>query len=114
MSSRRDSSAPRRAACGGGGGAGGGHTPPQKEETRMKRGVVLTLILALVMLAPLAGRAQRPLEGTTLRVATWGGSWTDPLHTPISTRLESMGAKVGSVLANPTPTSPSPLAPRRR
>jgi putative spermidine/putrescine transport system substrate-binding protein len=80
----------------------------------MKRGVVLTLILALVMLAPLAGRAQRPLEGTTLRVATWGGSWRDALHTLIATRLEAMGAKVEYVLANPTENFAKLVAARGR
>jgi putative spermidine/putrescine transport system substrate-binding protein len=41
------------------------------------------------------------LEGTTLRVATWGGSWKDSLHALAGQRLEAMGVKVEYVIGNP-------------
>ena len=80
----------------------------------MKRGVVLIVILTLLMVAPFTGRAQRPLDGTTLRVATWGGSWRDALHVLIGARLEAMGAKLEYVLANPTENFAKLVAARGR
>jgi len=82
----------------------------------MKRATVLPLILALalVMVLPPGGGAQRPLEGTTLRVATWGGSWRDALHALIGPRLEAMGARVEYVLANPSENFAKLVAARGR
>jgi putative spermidine/putrescine transport system substrate-binding protein len=83
----------------------------------MKRmGVLVTMALALVLVgvAPRALTAQRPLEGTTLRIATWGGSWRDTMHSLMGARLEAMGAKVEYVLANPSENFAKLVAARGR
>jgi hypothetical protein len=54
--------------------------------------VILALVLALTAPAPVP--AQRPLDGTTVRVATWGGSWRDAIHPLVGTKLEAQGDKM--------------------
>src|SRR6185369_11317408 len=72
--------------------------------------VISGLVLALTRPVP----AQRPLDGTTVRVATWGGSWRDALHQLIGARLEAQGAKLEYVLANPTENFAKLVAARGR
>lgn len=70
----------------------------------MKRivvGVLVVLFGVLGVGAFTAVQAQRPLEGTTVRIATWGGSWRDSMQKLIGTKLEAMGAKVEYVIGNP-------------
>ncbi len=74
--------------------------------------VLVTLGVLLMASPPLT--AQRPLDGTTIRVATWGGSWRDALHQLIGTRLEAQGAKMEYVLANPTENFAKLVAARGR
>lgn len=45
-------------------------------------------------------QAQR-LDGVTLRVGTYGGTWQEAMHTHIGKKLESLGAKVEYVIGSP-------------
>ncbi len=78
--------------------------------------VLVSLVGALLVLA--AGRevrAQEPrFDGTTLRVATWGGTWRDALHEVIGKELEKRGAKVEYVLGNPADSFAKLIAARGR
>jgi putative spermidine/putrescine transport system substrate-binding protein len=74
--------------------------------------VILALVLALT--APTPVPAQRPLDGTTVRVATWGGSWRDAIHQLVGTKLEAQGAKMEYVLANPSENFAKLVAARGR
>ena len=83
----------------------------------MKRPVVLAATLlthVLVWAGPQSLTAQRPLDGTVLRIATWGGSWRDGIQTLVGARLEAMGAKVEYVLANPSENFAKLVAARGR
>lgn len=52
--------------------------------------------------------------GTTLRVATWGGSWRDSIHQNVASRLEAKGIKVEYVLGNPDDNIAKLIAARRQ
>ncbi len=83
----------------------------------MKRIAVATLLVlfgAMTLFPFSVVQAQRPLEGTTVRVATWGGSWRDSLQTLIGTKLEAMGAKVEYVIGNPLENFAKLVAARGR
>ncbi len=54
------------------------------------------------------------LEGTTLRVATWGGSWKDALQALIGKKLEARGVKVEYVIGNPAENLAKLVAARGR
>ena len=55
------------------------------------------------MIGGLGTRAQAgELDGVTLRVGTWGGSWQKVQHDLIATKLEAMGAKVEFVKGSPS------------
>lgn len=77
-------------------------------------GVLVILFGALILFPFTAVQAQRPLEGTTVKVATWGGSWRDSLQTLIGTKLEAMGAKVEYVIGNPLENFAKLVAARGR
>lgn len=51
---------------------------------------------------------------TTLRVATWGGSWRDSIEKNVSNRLASRGIKVEYVLGNPDDNIAKLIAARRQ
>lgn len=58
--------------------------------------------------------AQERLDGVTLRVATWGGSWKDAIHELIGRELEKRGAKVEYVIGNPRDNLNKLIAARGR
>ena len=82
--------------------------------TRRRTVVMLLLVIAIPLMLSRSAPAQRPLDGTTIRVATWGGSWRDALHQLIGTRLEAQGAKMEYVLANPSENFAKLVAARGR
>ncbi|NGM86763.1 extracellular solute-binding protein [Parapusillimonas sp. SGNA-6] len=59
-----------------------------------------------------AGNAQA--STTTLRVATWGGSWRDSIDKNVSSRLAEKGIKVEYVLGNPDDNIAKLIAARRQ
>lgn len=69
----------------------------------MKRRELVRLGLVALVAVNIAGQPAwgQKLEGTTLKVATWGGSWKDSLHALAGKRLEAMGVKVEYVVGNP-------------
>lgn len=81
----------------------------------MRRSWLLTGVLGGLLLLgwhpPVWGQK---LEGTTLRVATWGGSWRDTLHALIGKRLEAQGVKVEYVVGNPAENLAKLIAARGR
>ena len=81
---------------------------------RRATAVTVLAVLALVVFLTRPAPAQRPLEGTTLRVATWGGSWRDAIHQLVSARLEAQGVKLEYVLANPSENFAKLVAARGR
>lgn len=83
----------------------------------------LAISCALLLLTTLAAFAARDagaagqakgLEGTTLRVGTWGGSWRDARHELIGKKLEQMGVKVEYVLGHPRDNFAKLVAARAR
>lgn len=83
----------------------------------MKRLAIGSLVVFFGVMAsvpPTPLQAQRPLEGTTVRVATWGGSWRDALQNLIGTKLEGMGVKVEYVIGNPLENFAKLVAARGR
>jgi putative spermidine/putrescine transport system substrate-binding protein len=60
------------------------------------------MALALVPAGMTPGRAaEERLEGTTLRVATWGGSWLQFIRTSVERRLRARGVSIEYVIGNP-------------
>jgi putative spermidine/putrescine transport system substrate-binding protein len=78
--------------------------------TKLLAGLLGGLFL-LVIQSPVWGQN---LEGTTLRVATWGGSWRDALQALIGKRLEARGVKVEYVIGNPAENLARLVAARGR
>jgi len=64
-------------------------------------GLALTAVLAAAGPASQASAADKPLEGVTLRVATFGGAWRDDQTKYIVPKLEELGAKVEYVVGSP-------------
>ena len=63
---------------------------------------VLTVGFSLIAaLAPNPAWAAKDLEGVTLRVACWGGSWLKRIQSTIEPQLVARGAKVEYVVGNP-------------
>ncbi len=65
---------------------------------------VLSLLLVAVLYAAWQQDAEgqdKRLNGVTLRVGTWGGSWREARHEMIGKKLEQMGVKVEYVLGHP-------------
>lgn len=65
------------------------------------RGLAL-LAMAVSLTATVAARADdQRLDGVTLRVATWGGSWRDTIQSLVGAEIERRGGKVEYVIGNP-------------
>jgi putative spermidine/putrescine transport system substrate-binding protein len=71
-------------------------------------------LAAATMLAVDSAMAADKLAGTTLRVATWGGSWRDAIHKYIGSELEKRGVKVEYVIGNPEDSIAKLIAARGR
>ncbi|MGD9944017.1 MAG: PotD/PotF family extracellular solute-binding protein [Burkholderiaceae bacterium] len=56
---------------------------------------------ALIGLAPRHALANEKLRGTTLRVATYGGSWRDNVEKYLCARIAEAGVKIDYVIGNP-------------
>lgn len=81
----------------------------------MKRSALLACVLVgLLVLGSLQSVSAQKLDGTTLRVATWGGSWRDTLHALIGKKLEAMGVKMEYVIGNPPENFAKLVAARGR
>lgn len=63
---------------------------------------------------PFVQNARAQSSPTTLRVATWGGSWRDSIDANISSRLAEKGIKVEYVLGNPDDNIARLIAARRQ
>jgi putative spermidine/putrescine transport system substrate-binding protein len=65
--------------------------------------VGLGMFIALVLLAVghNAVAKDKPFEGVTLRVGTWGGSWLKRIKGTVGIELEKRGAKIEYVIGNP-------------
>ena len=77
--------------------------------------ILFALVTAILVLT--TGQvvsAQERLDGVTLRVATWGGSWKDAIHELIGRELEKRGAKVEYVIGNPRDNLNKLIAARGR
>ena len=71
----------------------------------MRRKLIKTMgaLVAVALVAGLAPPATAgELDGVTLRVGSWGGSWQKIQRELIATKLEAMGAKVEFVKGNPS------------
>lgn len=77
------------------------------------RSVLAGALVVLAVGAPAVGQDRR-LDGVTLRVATWGGSWRDAVHELIGQELEKRGAKLEYVLGNPRDNLGKLIAARGR
>jgi len=67
-------------------------------QTKTLRTFAAAALIAIVIPPAAAGE----LDGQTLRVGTWGGSWQGIQRKRIATKLEAMGAKVEFVKGNPS------------
>ena len=78
--------------------------------------VLSGLVSGLVVLAAGGGAsAQEPrFDGTSIRIATYGGSWRDAIHELIGKELERRGAKVEYVIGNPRDSLNKLIAARGR
>jgi putative spermidine/putrescine transport system substrate-binding protein len=78
--------------------------------------VLASLVGALAVLAAgwVVSAQEARLDGATLRVATWGGSWRDAIHETIGKELERRGAKVEYVIGNPRDSLNKLIAARGR
>jgi len=76
--------------------------------------ISVALCALLVLVAGGAASAQERLDGVTLRVATWGGSWRDAIHEVIGKELEKRGARVEYVIGNPRDNLAKLIAARGR
>ncbi len=75
----------------------------------------LIAVVAAVLASWLPSEASAvELAGTTLRVATWGGSWRDSIDKHISGKLAAQGVKVEYVLGNPEDNLAKLIAARRQ
>jgi len=86
----------------------------------MRKGLVVTLACLTGLLGLIWARearsaaAEKRLQGVTLRVGTWGGSWREARHDLIGKKLEEMGAKVEYVLGHPRDNFAKLIAARAR
>lgn len=81
----------------------------------MKRSLLLAAVVSALFLLGVHPPAWgQKLEGTTLRVATWGGSWRDTLQALIGKRLEAQGVKVEYIVGNPAENLAKLVAARGR
>ncbi len=76
--------------------------------TKLMTAVTATALIAGSMSQAIAGE----LDGQTLRVGSWGGSWQKIQKERIATKLEAMGAKVVFVKGNPSANLAKMIAAR--
>jgi len=77
-----------------------------------RRGLIHATIAWGLVAAGAAPARAGDLDGVTLRVATWGGSWLQFIRSAIEPRLTARGAKVEYVLGNPNENLAKLLAAR--
>src|SRR5262245_14561799 len=73
--------------------------------------------LKMALSLPVAAAGASPsaaAQETTLRVATWGGSWKDAIDKNIASKLVARGIKVEYVLGNPDDNLAKLIAARRQ
>jgi spermidine/putrescine-binding protein len=80
---------------------------------KISRRSALKITLSLPVAAAAAGSSALA-QDTTLRVATWGGSWKDAIDKNIASRLVARGIKVDYVLGNPDDNLAKLIAARRQ
>ncbi len=78
------------------------------------RTLLATLLGGLLLFCAQAPAQGQSLEGTTLRVGTWGGSWRDAIHELVGKKLEAKGVKVQYVIGNPAENLAKLVAARGR
>lgn len=75
---------------------------------------VAGLIAGLLCVAAQQPVSAQKMDGTTLRIATWGGSWRDAVDAQIGKKLEAMGVKVQYIIGNPADNLAKLIAARGR
>src|ERR1700722_7791211 len=71
-----------------------------KHPSRLSARCVGALLLALTLSGSAAAQNER-FDGTTIRVATWGGSWRDRIQELIGQEFEKRGGHIEYVIGNP-------------
>ncbi len=69
---------------------------------------------ALALTVSSAQAQAKPFDGVTLRVGTYGGPWSEAVHSNVGKKLEAMGAKVEYVIGNPAENFSKVVAARGR